>query len=135
MKTSSCKAKGRNACKKVQALILAAFPHLKEDDVRITPSGVTGEDIQLSTAAREVLPVAIEVKCQEALNIWASLEQAKSHCESTDRIPLLFFTRNRANLYVALEADIFLDIVRKIGEVMKEPALKQTGISNGRDHA
>ena len=37
--------------------------------------GESGEDIQLSPAARKLIPFAFECKNQEKLNIWESLKQ------------------------------------------------------------
>lgn len=102
---AACKAKGRRAAKLVQELILLNAPSLTEDDVRVTPSGVMGEDIQLSSAARLLFPFAIEVKCKEKMDIWASLRQAESHAVGDlSKIPVLFFKRNNTELYVCLRA-------------------------------
>lgn len=73
--------------------------------------GASGVDIQLSPAARKVYPFSIEVKCQEALNIWAALEQAEENKGS--HTPLLCFKRNRTEIYVALKLEDFLNYVTK----------------------
>ena len=116
MKTSSAKAKGRRAAQEVRKLMLHFSPELKPDDIKVTPSGVTGEDIQLSPAAREQYPFAIEVKNQEALNIWASLEQASGHVGDDEYFPQLYFTRNRTKLYMAMEAKHFLHYITLLKE-------------------
>lgn len=131
MRTSSAKAKGRRPMLWLRERLLARFPQLKPDDIRVTASGTPGPDLQLSPAAQQVFPYAVESKCHEALNIWAALKQAESHApivhecvevnakESTvtfnsyRRAPLLVFTRNRTKTYVALEAESFLDLVRR----------------------
>ena len=82
MLTSSAKAKGRRACQKLREEILNAFPELQPKDIRVTPSGVTGEDLLLSPKAEQVFPYVIEVKSQEKLNVWKALEQARSHNKS-----------------------------------------------------
>lgn len=110
MRTSSCKAKGRRACQEFQQLILRWFPDLSQRDVRVTPSGVTGADIQLSQAAEKVFPYAIEVKNQEKLNIWQSLDQTQRHADGLELKPLLAFRRNRSELYVALKAEHFFEL-------------------------
>ena len=73
MKTSSAKAKGRRLQQKVRDLLLETFTELEPDDIRSTSMGVSGEDLQLSPAARKLIPFAIECKNQEKLNVWDSL--------------------------------------------------------------
>lgn len=111
MKTSSAKAKGRRACQEFQQLILRWFPDLSEKDVRVTSSGSTGEDLQLSQAASKAFPYAVEVKNQERLNIWQSLIQTNQHSRKLGLEPLLAFRRNRSDLYVAIRAEHFLALV------------------------
>jgi hypothetical protein len=110
MKPSSCKAKGRKAAKEVKALILMLFPELTPDDVIVASSGQTGEDLILSARARGLLPVSIECKNVEALNIWNALSQAESN--SKDWQPLLMFRRNRSKLYAAMEAAELLALLK-----------------------
>jgi hypothetical protein len=109
MRTSSAKAKGRRACQEVVDLILSHFPELTDKDVFVTPSGVTGVDVQLSQRAFDILPLAIECKNTESLNIWKALEQAKSHVKGLET-PILFFKRNRSELFVAFKAANFFKL-------------------------
>lgn len=111
MNPRSAKNKGRIACKELQEALLEYLPDLTVDDVRVTSSGVGGEDIQLSTAAQAKIPFAIEVKNQERLNVWQSFEQAKAHATGTGRTPLLVFRRNRSELMVSLRLEDFLKLV------------------------
>jgi hypothetical protein len=113
VKTSSAKAKGRRAVQELKIMIHAAFPELEMDDVLVTSSGTTGEDLKLSPRARRLLPFTFEVKNQEALNIWQALQQAQSHAEGTPYVPVLAFKRNHTELFVALKARDFLRLVRK----------------------
>lgn len=122
MKTSSAKAKGRRACQEFRELVLDRLPFLLPDDIKVTPSGVTGEDLHLSPAARRVLPFAIEVKNQEKLNIWQSLAQTIRHCGDTKLKPLLAFRRNRSELFVALRAEDFLALVAESEKLLEEAA-------------
>lgn len=120
MRTSSAKAKGRRACQEFQALILRWFPDLTERDVRVTSSGATGEDLQLSEAAAKAFPYAVEVKNQERLNIWQSLLQTSQHSQKLGLEPLLAFRRNRSELYVALRAEHFLQLVGVIDTAVSD---------------
>lgn len=110
MKTSSAKAKGRRCAQEVKELILRFFgTEMLEEDITVTPSGVTGPDLQFSPLAKGIIGLAIECKNVESLNVWKALEQAEG--EARSGIPALFFRRNRSKLYVAMEADIFLRIL------------------------
>lgn len=112
VKTASCKAKGRRLLQEVRDKVLKWFPDLKPDDIRVTPSGCTGEDLLLSPAAQNVFPFIIEGKNQEALNVWAALSQAESHKQNgSSLMPLLVFRRNRSPIYCALSFDDFLSLV------------------------
>lgn len=110
MRTSSAKAKGRRAVQELRALVLRWFPDLTQRDVRVTPSGSTGEDLQLSEAAAEQFPYAIEVKNQERLNIWQSLLQTSRHATKLNLEPLLAFRRNRSELWIAIRAEHFFEL-------------------------
>jgi hypothetical protein len=108
MLTSSCKSKGRRAAQELQEKLLAAQPDLTHNDIRVTPSSVTGPDLMMSEAALKKYPYAVEVKNVEKLNVWAAFEQAKSHAVGTDLKPVLFFKRNRSEMLVVLRVEDFL---------------------------
>ena len=94
MKPQSCKAKGRRLQQAVAAII-RAYMDLPEPDAVSTSMGKPGMDIQLSSAARDKFPFAVECKNSEHLNIWKALEQAQMNAESENLKPLVVFTRNR----------------------------------------
>lgn len=112
MLTSSAKAKGRKASTMVKDLLFKYAPDLRQGDIEVTPSGVTGVDLKLSPAAKEIYPFAIEVKNQESLNIWAAYEQAIKHAAGTTEMPILFFKRNKSELMACLKADDFIKLIR-----------------------
>jgi hypothetical protein len=109
MRPQSCKSKGRRLQQKVARSILDAFPHLEEDDVHSTSMGAPGEDIQLSTAARNALPLSIECKCVERLNVWQCIEQAQSNAPS-GATPCLVFSRNRSPTYAVVPWEKLLEL-------------------------
>lgn len=114
MRPASAKNKGRRACKEVAEILHRWAPDLRPGDIEVTSSGACGEDLKLSPAARDVYPIVIESKNQEKLNIWESLDQAKSHKKGQEAlpVPVLFFRRNRSVMYVALEAEDFMRLIR-----------------------
>ena len=111
MKTSSAKAKGRRLQQKVRDLLLETFTELEPDDIRSTSMGVSGEDLQLSPAARKLIPFAIECKNQEKLNVWDSLKQAEEN--SGDYSPVLIFKRNRSKTYAVINIEKFIELICK----------------------
>ena len=111
MRPQSCKSKGRRFQQRIARDIIDAFPHLKEDDVVSTSMGAGGEDIRLSTAARGALPISIECKCQERLNVWNCLEQARSNTPA-GATPCLIFSRNRSPTYAVVPWDVLLGLYR-----------------------
>lgn len=108
MNIKSAKAKGRRCSQEVKNLLLRFGRFLFDDDIQVTPSSVPGADLHLSPAAQKIFPFAIECKNQEKLQIWAALEQCAGHTSTLNQIPVLFFKRNKSELYVALKAEDFI---------------------------
>lgn len=118
MKTSSAKAKGRRCCQEVKGLIHDNFPELSDADVGIASSGQNGEDILLSPQARGYLPISIECKNTERLNIWKAIEQAEANAEHFS--PIVFFRRNRSKLYAVVDAEDLMWMLRLLSEYERE---------------
>ena len=110
MKTRSAKNKGKRLQNSVRDILLETFKEqLEPDDIKSTTMGESGEDIQLSPAARKIIPFAFECKNQEKLNIWSSLEQAENN--SGSHTPLLIFKRNRTKTYAVIEFKRLLEFL------------------------
>ena len=109
----SRKSKGKKAQNMIREMILSHFPDLHPDDVVSTLMGDSGTDIKLSHAAQQAFPYSVEVKCQEKLNIWASLGQAESNVKENTH-PVLFFKRNRSTMYVAMDAEHFFNLIKQL---------------------
>lgn len=105
----SSKAKGRDAVQGVRLLLLRAFPALEDEDIFVKTTSQGGADLHCSPAAQRYFPFRVEVKCQEALNIWAALRQAAKNAR--ERLPILFFKRARTEWYVALRAEDFVTLL------------------------
>lgn len=95
MKSASCKAKGRRLQQQIVADLYATFPALCDGDVRSTPMGCPGEDVQLSAKARALVPFSIEAKNQERVNVWSAFNQACQNCGAHK--PLVVLKRNRSD--------------------------------------
>lgn len=117
MRPQSCKSKGRRFQQRVAASIRDAFPALDDDDVRSTSMGAQGEDILLSPLARRCLPLSIECKCVERLNVWQCLEQASTNTPD-GATPCLVFSKNRAATYAVVPWETLLALfARPSGEL------------------
>jgi len=114
MKPQSCKSKGRRFQQRIVSSIIDAFPHLTHDDVRSTSMGAQGEDILMSPRARACLPLSIECKCVERLNVWQALEQASSNAHKhVDSTPCVVFARNRSCAYAVLPWDCVVEMYKR----------------------
>ena len=72
------------------------FHDLEEGDLRSTPMGSGGEDVQMSAKAMKLIPYSFEAKNQERLNIWNALEQSEHNCNG--RHPVVVIKKNNCNV-------------------------------------
>lgn len=112
MKPASAKAKGRALQKWTRDLILSTFP-LEADDVRSTSMGVTGEDIQMSPAARRLVPFQIECKNKAKSQVHTYYAQAKEHGQHE---PLVIVKMDRDIPLAVLSAETFFKLLQRLGE-------------------
>jgi hypothetical protein len=98
----------------VREAILTKFPTLQPDDCRSTSSGAQGEDVQLSPAARKLLPIQIECKrVKSAIGIYKWYGQAKAHGPHE---PVVFMRADREIPLVILSVDAYLELLKKASE-------------------
>lgn len=109
----SRKQKGMRAQKEVKKMIHDNFKDLRDKDIKTATAGEPGVDIFLSPKASSRLPLSIEVKNTEKLNIWKSIDQAKMN-EDQNCKWALFFKRNHSDMYVCVEAEWFLTIMSQL---------------------
>lgn len=109
MRPASARQKGRMGQQAVRDTILKAFPELEPDDVRSTAMGQTGEDLQLSPAARKLLPLQIEVKNKATSQIHTYYDQAKTHGKYE---PVVVVKRDRGIFLATVSLDYFLYLLR-----------------------
>ena len=89
--------------------ILIGFqPHLKEDDVLITSSGTTGEDLVLSPRAREVYPIQIECKNHATFAVYSHYDQAVGHGPFN---PVLVVKANHREPLAIVDASLFFTLL------------------------
>jgi hypothetical protein len=108
VKISSAKAKGRALQQKVAAKLLAAFPSLQADDIKSTPMSSSGEDVQLSPAARKVLGVQIECKKHAKHAVYTFYDQ----CAKTGKHqPLVVIEADRRKPLAVVDLDYFVSLL------------------------
>ncbi|CAB4146929.1 hypothetical protein UFOVP507_3 [uncultured Caudovirales phage] len=91
-------------------MILQKFPSLTIDDVRSTSMGAGGEDVQLSTAARLLVPFQIECKNRKAIAVFKDYEQAGTHGLVE---PLVVLKQNNSKPLVLVDAEYFFNLLSR----------------------
>jgi|TARA_R100000900_G_C3292633_1_gene156061 hypothetical protein len=109
--TRAAKAKGRVGQNEIRDKLLETFPEFEPDDIRSTTMGDTGEDIQLSPAARKKLPITIEVKRRKTglKTVYGYLDQATNHGKGD---PIVFYRSDRNPWIVITELDHYMELLR-----------------------
>ena len=100
--TKTRKGKARQFENEVRASILGYFSMLGENDVISRTMGESGEDIILSPKAQLYLPLAIECKRQEKINIYAAYRQAEVHAKKTGLMATVAHRRNNEDPLVTM---------------------------------
>lgn len=121
MKPSSCKAKGRRLQQQIVADLRRAFAQLDEDDLRSTGMGQHGEDVQLSAAARRLIPFSFEAKNVERVNLWQAWEQCATNCAPA-HAPCVVLKRNHAAPLAVIEWTAFVDLLRRAATTPDAPS-------------
>lgn len=123
MKPASCKAKGRALCALYKKKVLEYFPQFEDADLIVTSSGAPGEDIKHSPAVNKVLPLLIEAKNRENLNIWQAYDQAQAHGKKRpELICAVVFKKNHRDPMIAMDLEDFFDLVKR-KESSEKPAV------------
>ena len=116
MKTSSAKAKGRKLQQHVRDVLLEAFPTLEPDDVKSTSMGAQGEDVQLSPAARKLMPIAVETKARNSIAACRFFEQAQEHARAVKggkAHPVVVMKEDRKQPVVMVSLEFFFELLRE----------------------
>jgi len=110
LKPASSKAKGRRLQQAIVKDVLELFPQLEADDVKSTSMGAPGEDIQLSPAARKVLPYQIECKNKATSQIHTYYKQCLSHGQHE---PLVLVKMDRDVVLAVVSWDHFKELIKE----------------------
>ena len=112
IKTSSAKAKGRKLQQWVARTILELIPTLESDDVKSTGMGQSGEDVQLSPAARKKLPITVECKARKNIAVYSYYDQAIENAP-TGMEPIVIIKADRKKPLAVMDAEFFLKKMAK----------------------
>lgn len=111
--TQSRKARGRILQQWIRdKLLLFSGPTrvtLEPADVTSRSMGAQGTDVLLSPKAKELYPISIEAKNQQAVNVWAGYEQACENCEKGTE-PLLIIKRNLHKPLAVIDAEYLIKL-------------------------
>jgi hypothetical protein len=111
IKPASAKSKGRNFQQWVRDHLLTVFLQLEPDDIKSTSMGAGGEDLQLSPAARKLIPYQIECKAKARAQVYTWMEQAKGHGKHE---PLVVIKQDRKKPLVVVDAEHFFNMVKEL---------------------
>ena len=107
MKTQSAKAKGRRLQQWFRDLLIETLG-IHPEDIESRSMGAGGEDLIMARAAREKIPVSIECKNQEKINIWESYKQAEQNSGKYE--PIVVFSKNNHPKLVCVSAEYFVKL-------------------------
>jgi hypothetical protein len=110
IKTSSAKAKGRKLQQWVVDKLYDLFPLLEDGDIKSTSMGANGEDVQMSPAARKMIPLSIECKARGSVAVYGWLDQAQTNCPKGSQ-PILVVKQDRAKPLVVVDAEYFFNLI------------------------
>lgn len=108
--TASAKQKGRKLQQYVRDKIIELLrPYgVRPEDVKSTSMGASGEDVQLSPFARDLLPVSIECKSHKSMAIYKLYEQAVVNGSTHE--PLLVVKANHKKPLAVIDLDYYLKL-------------------------
>lgn len=88
------------------------WPTLNGDDVRSNPMGSQGEDILLSTRARELVPLSIECKSRATIAVYNWYDQSSTNCPKGSE-PLVVLKADRKKPLAMVDAEYFFELMEK----------------------
>ena len=107
MTPQSAKAKGRKLQKWFRQLLIDQL-NINPEDLESRSMGAGGEDLIMSSGARQMFPYSVECKNQESLNVWNAFEQAKKNSGVYE--PILIIKKNRKTPLAVVDAEHFVQL-------------------------
>ena len=111
--TSSAKAKGRRLQQWVRDTLLKLLPSLEPDDIKSTSMGASGEDVQLSPAARKLVPISVECKARSTVGVYKFYDQALEN-SPPNMEPVVVIKADRKKPLAVVDADYYFNKITKV---------------------
>jgi len=109
IKTSSAKGKGRRLQQLVRDKLLSLSDTFREGDIESTGMGQSGEDIQLSPHARDLLPISVECKSYAKFAIYSIIDQCKNNCPDGSE-PVVVLKANHKKPVAVIDLDYYIKL-------------------------
>jgi len=107
MKPSSAKAKGRNLQQIVRDKLLELSDTFREGDIESTGMGQSGEDLQLSPHARDLLPISVECKHHAKMAVYKVIDQCKANTPDGCQ-PVVILKANYKKPVAVIDLDYYM---------------------------
>ena len=108
--TASAKNKGRKHQQWTRDQLMSRFP-LADGDIRSTSMGNSGEDLQFSPLARELIPISIECKAHKSFAVYKVMEQAASNTQAGLE-PVAVIKADRKDPLAVVDAQYLFDLLQ-----------------------
>jgi len=109
IKTSSAKSKGRGLQQLVRDKLLSLSDTFRDGDIESTGMGQSGEDIQLSPYARDLLPISVECKSHAKFAVYSIIDQCKSNCPDGCE-PVVVLKANYKKPVAVIDLDYYIKL-------------------------
>ena len=111
MKPASAKAKGRALQQLVRDKLLSLSDTFREGDIESTGMGQSGEDVQLSPHARDLLPISVECKHHAKMAVYGIIDQCKANTPDGCQ-PVVVLKANYKKPVAVIDLDYYVYLER-----------------------
>jgi hypothetical protein len=109
---ASKKAKGRIFQQWVRDKLLAAFDErgVRAEDIRSTSMGASGEDLQFSPFARDLIGISVECKSHKSFAIYNIYDQCVTNAKGNE--PVVFIKANLKKPLAIVDAEHYISLLK-----------------------
>lgn len=112
MKPSSAKQKGRLLQNWVRDKLFEAFRSfgIRAEDIKGTSMGVSGEDLQFSPFARDLMGISVECKSHKSFAVYKIYDQCTTNAK--DNEPVVFIKQNGRKPLAIVDAEHYISLLK-----------------------
>jgi hypothetical protein len=112
MTPASKKAKGRTFQNWVRDKLFEAFKNfgLRAEDIKGTSMGVSGEDLQFSPFARDLIGISVECKSHKSFAVYKIYEQCVTNAKGNE--PVVFIKQNNSKPLALVDANHYISLLK-----------------------